>query len=128
LTRKTIKTAAKTLGLEKKPKESSHNVLKILILVALLKFYDSILIFRIGTAAIVTKLHSAYFCLANNVPFNFISYDIKCDYLLEMLYDSIAPYNLNLYDLENFRIEKKMEKLIKTLTAHLESMRSRKQV
>ncbi len=89
-----------------------------------MKFYEFILIFRIGTAAIVTKRHSAYFCIANNVPFNFISYDIKCDYLLEMLYDSIAPYNLNLYDLENFRIEKELEKLTKTLKAHLESMRS----
>lgn len=81
-------------------------------------------VYSLCTAAFVTKLHSAYFCLANNVPFNFISYDIKCDYLLEMLYDSIAPYSLNLYDLENFRIEKKLEKLVKTLTAQLGSMRS----
>ncbi len=76
------------------------------------------------TAALVTKLHSAYFCLANNVPFGFISYDIKCDFLLEMLYDSIAPYSLNLYDLENYRLDKKLEDLLKTLTSQFETMKS----
>ena len=74
--------------------------------------------------AIVTKLHSAYFCLANTVPFSFISYDMKCDFLLEMLYDTFAPYSLSLYEIENYNLDKKLEDLIKTFNSQWGIMKS----
>ena len=44
---------------------------------------------------LVTKGHAGIFCLANRVPFAFLSYDIKCDALVESLWD--APQDLLLY-------------------------------
>ncbi|MCK5147479.1 hypothetical protein KAR48_12045 [bacterium] len=42
--------------------------------------------------AMVTKAHTGMFCLANHVPFAIFSYDMKCDALMEMIWD--FPHHL----------------------------------
>jgi len=73
--------------------------------------------------AVVTKMHSALFCLANNVPFSMITYDAKCDALLELLYDCIEPFSLNLFDSEFLAVEDKLSQMVDTLDKEAEMIK-----
>jgi hypothetical protein len=45
-------------------------------------------------AALVTHFHAGVFCLANQVPFGFVGYDVKCWSLMSMLADEPHRYIL----------------------------------
>jgi hypothetical protein len=74
-------------------------------------------------AALVTKAHAGWFCLANNVPFAFLSYDMKCDALLEMLTDFPDRFLCHVDSLPGIDIGKRVRDLLKSLVANDDRMR-----
>ncbi len=53
---------------------------------------------------LVTKAHAGIFSLANNVPFAFLSYDMKCDALMEMIVDFPHQYLIHLDDIATINL------------------------
>jgi hypothetical protein len=64
---------------------------------------------------LVTKAHAALFCLANNVPFGFFSYDMKCDALMEMIADFPNHYLCHVEQLPKINIAGKIYQIIYAL-------------
>lgn len=65
--------------------------------------------------AVVTKAHSGIFSLANLTPFAFLSYDLKCDALLEMIVDFPCNYLLHIHRLQELDVEKRIESMLSCL-------------
>ena len=65
--------------------------------------------------ALVTKAHAAMFSLANEVPFAFIGYDIKCDALLDMIYGNPTDFIVHIDELKNIQIEKRIDSMLKCI-------------
>jgi hypothetical protein len=61
---------------------------------------------------LVTKAHAGIFCLANNTPFAFLSYDMKCDALMEMIVDYPHHFLLHIDRLAEARIPQDLEAVI----------------
>ncbi|WP_204150813.1 polysaccharide pyruvyl transferase family protein [Leptolyngbya sp. CCY15150] len=62
--------------------------------------------------ALVTKGHAGIFCLANRVPFAFLSYDIKCDALVEALWDHPPDLLLYIHQLKELDIDQALQSLL----------------
>lgn len=65
--------------------------------------------------ALVTKAHAAIFCLANNVPFGFLSYDLKCDALMDMIVDFPCDYLVHIHELGSIDIPTKIGNILSSL-------------
>ncbi|MBF0379808.1 MAG: polysaccharide pyruvyl transferase family protein [Magnetococcales bacterium] len=67
--------------------------------------------------ALVVKAHAAIFCLANKVPFGFISYDIKCLQLMSMIVDDPYKYIIPI----ELTVEPDILQRVKNLLGHIEN-------
>ena len=63
----------------------------------------------------VTKAHAAIFCLANNIPFGFLSYDMKCDALMEMIVDHPHHYLCHIDEIKSEALAGTIQKIINNL-------------
>ena len=63
----------------------------------------------------VTKAHAAIFCLANNIPFGFLSYDMKCDALMEMMVDHPHHYLCHIDELKTETLAESTQKIMNNL-------------
>jgi len=62
--------------------------------------------------ALVTKAHAGIFCLANNTPFGFLSYDMKCDALMEMIVDFPHHYLCHVDELSGINIPQTLQRIM----------------
>lgn len=65
--------------------------------------------------ALVTKGHAGIFALANRVPFAFLSYDVKCDGLVESLWDDPQDLLLYIHKLRDVEIDQVLQTLLNNL-------------
>lgn len=75
---------------------------------------------------LVTKAHAGIFCLANNTPFAFLSYDMKCDALMEMIVDFPHHYLIHIDELSEDIPKKIIEVMSRVETDKLKIKNSQK--
>ncbi|MCP5463494.1 MAG: polysaccharide pyruvyl transferase family protein [Deltaproteobacteria bacterium] len=72
--------------------------------------------------ALVTKAHAGYFCLANNVPFGMISYDMKCDALLQMITDFPIDFSVHIHHLNELDFSKRIQNIMRNTLEYKEEL------